>query len=298
MPNTLAHFGVNGLLTKSVYKKTDLVWIYLGCIIPDIPWIIRKIIEFTFPKINGYDLQAYVIIQATLFFSIILSLTFASISKNTLRTFLILSFGSLLHLLLDPVQIKWANGVHLFAPFNWHITEYGFFWPESFGTYFLTFGGLIFFIYTMKELKNVEFPLIISFKKTFTFVVFLIIYFSLPLFFLESVKKADNHFLSTLENHDQRSGKYVEMDRKNVKFNNSTNSYWIESFNHDYIELENVPKITSSRLSIQGKFVNNDKIFVTDFHENWVLFRDGASYFGILLTIITWIIALIKKTKI
>ncbi|MCB9249302.1 MAG: hypothetical protein H6613_12540 [Ignavibacteriales bacterium] len=139
---------------KVHFRKSDLLWIYAGCIIPDFPWIIRKIVETILPSVNGYELQAFVIVEATLFFSILLSLALAVLSKFPVRTFLILSLGSLLHLLLDPIQYKWANGVHLFAPFNWDLIHYGFFWPESFGTYLLTFIGIIFFIYNWQEVKN------------------------------------------------------------------------------------------------------------------------------------------------
>ncbi|MCB9249301.1 MAG: hypothetical protein H6613_12535 [Ignavibacteriales bacterium] len=48
--------------------------------------------------------------------------------------------------------------------------------------------------------------------------------------------------------------------------------------------------ISSSKLSIQGYFVNNDLINVTEYHENWVLFRDGASYAGIALILFAWLI--------
>ena len=290
MPNTLAHIGINGLITKSIFRKSDLLWIYAGCIIPDFPWIIRKVVETILPSVNGYELQAFVIVEATLFFSIILSLALAVLSKFPVRTFLILSLGSLLHLLLDPIQYKWANGVHLFAPFNWDLIQYGFFWPESFGTYLLTFIGIIFFIYNWKEVKNSKPDLIFSQKRIIVFLFLLLIYFSLPIYFMKNVEKTDNHFISTLKNYENRTGKYVEMDRKKVKFNETTNSFWIESFDHDLIELQNVENISSSKLSIQGKFVNNSLINVTNYHENWVLFRDGASYAGIAIILFAWLI--------
>ena len=198
MPNTLAHISINGLITKSIFRKSDLLWIYAGCVIPDFPWIIRKIVETILPSINGYELQAFVIVEATLFFSIILSLALAVLSKFPVRTFLILSLGSLLHLLLDPIQYKWANGVHLFAPFNWDLIQYGFFWPESFGTYLLTFIGIIFFIYNWKEVKNSKRDLIFSQKRIIVFLFLLLIYFSLPIYFMKNVEKTDNHFISTL----------------------------------------------------------------------------------------------------
>ncbi|MCB9218722.1 MAG: hypothetical protein H6610_04585 [Ignavibacteriales bacterium] len=297
MPNTLAHIAINGFSTKKISASSSLLWIYLGCIIPDIPWIIRKIISVLSPSINGYDLQAYVIVQATLFFSIILSFSFSLFSKNILKTFLILSFGSLLHLLLDPIQIKWANGVHLFAPFSWDMTTFGIFWPESFITYLMTISGLIFFVFYWKELKIIK-PNIL-FKKINSFLAFLIIliYFVLPLRFMNNVVKSDNHFISTLKIENERIGKYVEMDRKDVTFNEQTNSYWIKSFNKDIIELKNIERLNSNRISIKGRFISNNIIDVIEYHENWEAFRDGASYLGILLIIFSWILAFRNSLK-
>lgn len=295
MPNTLAHIGINGLLTKSIIKKSDLLWIYLGCLIPDFPWIVRKAVALLMPNINGYELQSYVIVQASLFFSIILSVGFSSLSKKPGKTFLILFLGSLFHLLLDPIQTKWANGVHLFAPINWELINYGIFWPESYVTYLLTFLGLVFFLFTLRELKTYNLDLIISKSRVFGTILFFGVYLFLPITFMPNVVNADNHFVGTLKDIDNRENKYVEMDRRKIRFDESTNSYWIKSFDEDEIELENVSKITSSKLSIKGKFVSTDKIWVTEYHENWVIFRDGSSYVGLFLIFFAWFYSAKRK---
>jgi hypothetical protein len=132
LPNTLAHIGIGGTLTRLAIKGADLKWIYLGCLIPDLPWIFQRLGNILIPNINLYDLRLYVIVQSTLLFSIILSLALTSFSKEYIRTFLILAFGSLIHLLLDSLQEKWTNGVLLLAPFNWDLMNFNLFWPESF----------------------------------------------------------------------------------------------------------------------------------------------------------------------
>ena len=40
MPNSLVHFAVQGVVTRSVLRDADIKWVFLGCIIPDVPWII------------------------------------------------------------------------------------------------------------------------------------------------------------------------------------------------------------------------------------------------------------------
>ncbi len=291
MPNTLAHIALNGPASRFLYKRADILWIYLGCIIPDIAWILRKIIEFLIPSINAYNLQIYSIVQSTLFFSLLLSFGFALVSNSTKKPFIILILGSILHLLFDMLQIKWANGVLLFAPLNWEIINYGIFWPESIITYIFTIFGFIYYLIHCKEIKQVKLPLTINKKKLIGVLIILVLYLVLPIFFITDSKSADNHFVNTLENVAKRAGKYIEMDRKGVLFNEKTNSFWIKSFDESYIELSNINSISSNRLSIKGTFLTNNLIKVYEYHENIELFRDGASYIGLLLIIIAWVIS-------
>ena len=287
MPNTLAHIGVNGFLTRSVLKKSDLFWIYFGTIIPDIPWILQRALGTFFPSINGFDLRLYVIVQASLFFSLILSVALSLLTTNTKKTFLILAIGSLLHLLLDLLQIKWANGVHLFAPFSWKLLNFGLFWPESLPTYILTLGGIIFFIFNWRILTKQNFNLSVKFPKFLYSLVFFTLYFLLPFYFMPQVENANNHFIKTLRNVDERQGKYVEFDRKKIRFNKYTSHYEIQTFDKSYISLVGLKKTNANKISIRGIFIDNKTIKVKEYHENIVWFRDGASYVGILLILLS-----------
>ncbi|PID61980.1 MAG: hypothetical protein CR986_02305 [Ignavibacteriae bacterium] len=294
MPNTLAHIGVNSLITKRVIPKTNIFWIYLGCVISDFPWIFKKIIYLIFPTVNGYNLHAYSIVQASLFFSLLLSLSVSFLSKSFKTTFFTLFLGSLLHLLLDPLQIKWANGVHFFAPFHWELTYFGFFLPEHFITYLLTLLGFIVFIYNWKEISKSKEIFSLKAKNIFLSLFTFSLYATLPFFLYTSAIKADNHFLGTLTSKT-RKDKYIEMDRKNVVFDKNTNSFWIESFNKELIELSGIKNIKSNRISIKGKFKTNNLIYVTDYTENWAFFRDGSSYLGLSLILFCFIV-IIKNT--
>ena len=86
MPNTLVHMGVNSLTQRAIINKADFKWIYIGCIIPDIPWILQRIVQ-KIPAINLYDLRLYSIIQATLLFSLLLSAALSFFSKRYWKTF-------------------------------------------------------------------------------------------------------------------------------------------------------------------------------------------------------------------
>ena len=292
MPNTLTHIAVNGFISKSIFKNSDLLWIYLGCVIPDFPWISMKVIELLSSNLNGYDVKAYAIVQASFLFCIILSASFALIGRNRVRVFLILILGSFLHLILDSMQIKWANGINLFAPFSWEMVSFNLFWPENNITYFLTISGILFFILNWKSITKISRPFKIDKNGLILSLLLIILYFTLPLLMIDSIYKNDLHYLSTLKDYEARVGKYVELDRKKIRFDKKSNSTWINAYDGQYIELGNIPEISARKLSIRGKFIEKELIEVAEYHENWALFRDGSSYIGIVLIGLVWVIVI------
>jgi hypothetical protein len=290
MPNTLVHIGVNGLTSRAIIKSADLKWIYIGCIIPDIPWILQRILK-EIPGVNHYDLRLYSIIQASLLFCLVLSAALSLFSKRYLNTFLILVLGSLFHLLLDAVEIKWANGVHLFAPFNWSLLNFGLVWPENILIGLLTLLGLIYFFWNWKN--AVASPTELVFrnpKRNMFFVLFMLMYFALPLTFMEGPRNADNHFVKTLSNKNDRTGNYMELDRRFFNFKNKT----INIFADEDLKVEGINLNHSAMISVKAKFINNNTIQMREFHEHNADIRDGASYLALLLIAMVWIISVFK----
>ena len=287
MPNTLAHLGIGGTATRLAITKADLKWIYLGCIIPDLPWIFQRLGNVLIPGINLYDLRLYVIVQSTLLFSIILSLSLASFSKEYFKTFLILAFGCLIHLLLDPFQKKWANGTQLFAPFSWEMLNFDLFWPESFPTYFITLFGLFYFIMTFKE--GIVAPLNLDlkrFNRRLIFIGVILIYFLVPLFILDQPFDSDNHFVKTLKNVKERPGKYFEIDRRAYRYENGIGI--LNTFAEEDIILKGMNLKSKETLSIRAKFIDEHTAEVIEYHVHSVLFRDGTSYAGLAMIFIFW----------
>ena len=47
MPNTLGHLGVQGFATRCLYKDAHLGWVYVGCVLPDFPWIVQRLVMAT-----------------------------------------------------------------------------------------------------------------------------------------------------------------------------------------------------------------------------------------------------------
>ena len=295
MPNTLAHLGVAGLATRSVITAADLKWIYVGGILPDLSWILQRILR-KIPGINLYDLNLYITVQSTLLFGLVISLALASLSKEYLKTFSILALGCLIHLLLDSLEIKWANGVHLFAPFKWELLNFNLFWNESIPIYLITLFGLIYFLITYK--KGIIFPLNLELKKLKRWLIlisFVLIYFLLPPFLLNQPLEANNHFIKTLKNVNERPGKYFEIDKRPYRFENGTGI--IKTFANEDIELKKINLKTSETISLKARFIDEKTAEVFDYHIHSPLFRDGSSYIGLTLILIFWIIPFYKYGK-
>lgn len=287
MPNTLAHIGVHGIVTRLLLKNADAKWIYLGCLVPDIPWILQRVVKVIVPEIDRYDLRLYVVIQSSLIFCLLLNAALASLSARYWKTFFILGLGSLLHLFVDALQTKWANGVQFLVPLNWKLTNFGLFWPESFLTYFLTFFGLVYFIWEWwrNGLKSATFPKL-RITRILAGVVILSLYFSIPNFFKNMSMEADNHYLKTLQNTDQRPSKYIEIDR--VLYTPGESGGLLHCFSGEEIPVSGILLETPSVVSIRGKFVNNHHIEVQEYHRHSGRLRDYSSYLGIALIGLYW----------
>lgn len=290
MPNTLAHIGLQAPLTRIGCKAVPLQWVVLGCIIPDIPWILQRILSLA-PGINPIPLQLYVVTQASLFFCCIASLAFALCTRKSGFVFLILTANSALHLLLDACQIKWANGIHLLAPFSWHTTNFAFFWPEHSTSYVLTLMGLAALLFTWRNaLPSDLFLQKPDKKKAITLTLALICYLTTPFFFAKAAYNGDVHYSKTIHERSERAGKAIEIDRG--IYNKATQT--ITPFTNKALSLNNPPVVQSGILSIRGTFDQENTITVTDYHVH-KNHRDHASYAGLFLILLLWTHSLIHQ---
>ena len=287
MPNTLAHMGVARLTSLALFRDADAKWIYIGCVIPDIPWIIQRLVASILPGTNLLDLRLYVIIQASLFFSLVFSAAVSLIFKPTLRIFLLLGFNCLIHLLLDAVQIKWANGVHFLVPLSWQMKGFGIFWPENLFSYFLTGFGLIMVLWYWQDTwRRPVFLSPPSFIRIMASTGLLIVYFSLPFFFFDGPEQLDNHYISTLRHRHARPHRSIAFDR--CYYDPDTQA--IRIFSGEVIKVSGIKSPRAATVSIKGRFVTTDRIKVQVFHIHYP-FRDAASLLGLALITILWFTA-------
>jgi hypothetical protein len=292
MPNTLAHIGLQAPLTRLGLKTAPLQWIVLGCIIPDIPWIIQRIFRLT-PVIDPVNLRMYTVCQASLFFCCILSLAFALLTKRTGFIFLLLTANILIHLLLDACQIKWGNGIHLLAPFSWHITNFGFFWPEHSISYLLTGTGLIACIVNWPKAVKSDLFLQKPNKIKATGLAFTLLFYILaPVFFIDAAYNADVHYSRTIVDKARQTGKTVEIDRGRYGQHTKT----IATYADSALSINNPPAISGKLLSVKGVFDQKNSITITEYHEH-KSHRDYASYAGLGYILLLWLYSIIRMQK-
>lgn len=291
MPNTLAHLGIQGLATRAIMPGADLKWIYLGCIVPDLPWILQRAARPLLSDVSAYDLRLYTIVQSSLFMSLIVAGAFSVFSSRPRRVFAILALGSLLHLLLDAVQEKWANGVHLFAPFSWELLNFGYFWPEDFPTYLLSTLGLLFFVIVWWRVPCGAADLLLPRGRALALGGILLLAYAFgPVVFLSGPEAQDNHSVKTLRARPERPGRAVEFDR--VAYLHRAGGDVLRTFVGEELAVEGIKLDRSGRVSVRGRFVDPDTVLIVELHAHRSLARDLASYLGLTLVLAYWIRAL------
>ena len=296
MPNTLAHFGVQGFVSR-LAGDVDPKWVVLGCIIPDIPWIVQRAVAAAqISLVDPLDLRLYVTVQASLFFSLLLSAAIASLAKRSLSIFAILSLNSFLHLLLDASQTKWANGVHFLAPLTWEMENFGVFWPEDVPTHLLTALGILYIAVTWRAaLKKPLEMASLDTRRILYFSVLLVAYVFMPFVYMDDAERKDNHFVQTLRDLDKRVGQHIEFDRPGYKPRESFGV--ITVFTREQIVVEGIALDRAANVSIKGEFLSADKIRIEAYHIHDSWFRDGASYLGLFYIAVAWGYALFRKSR-
>ena len=297
MPNTLVHLGIQGLGNRFVSKSIDIKWVFLGCIIPDLPWIFRRAIISFDSGINIYDLRLYSIVQATLFFCLVLAFAFALLSEKPRLVFLILAVNSLFHLLLDTVEIKWGNGVHFLAPLNWQLTNFGLVWPDGLLIAIFTVLGLLVCIWLLVRPVSSPIRVLLYPNMRLVAVALLVSLYAVgPLAFVDGPYTANINSIATLQDRGSRVGKEVRIDRETYR--KSDDGDVVFTFADEPLRVEgDIRANKSSQVSLIGEFVDIDAIRIHHLHEYHSAWRDLASYVGLGLFTLLWVAALIRERR-
>ena len=286
MPNTLAHLGAQGLVTRALIGQADLRWIALGAVVPDVPWILQRVVRTVIPGVDPYELRVYAIAQASLLVSLMLCGALALLAVAPRRAFAVLSLNAMLHLLLDAAQTKWANGVHLLAPLHWEPWNLGWFWPESLPTYALTLAGPVVVAWGWWRGWSRGPAITFTVRRAGAAGLLLTSYLLVPVAMREGVARADNHYVSTLRAQD-RTGRDLELDRNRHKPGTTIDSV-ITLAGERLLVREGVLE-RDAIVSVRATFVDHETLRIRELHDHTGWPRDALSYAGLLVVVLLWL---------
>ena len=295
MPNTLVHLGIQGLGSRLAARHIDIKWVFLGCIIPDLPWIFRRAVIGFGLDVDLYDLRLYTVVQASLLFCLILSSAIALVSEKPRSVFVILAANCFIHLLLDTVEIKWGNGVHLLAPLTWHYLSFDLIWPDSALIAVLSLIGLAAAVWFVA--KPTPDPIRLRFRLDNRWIaaVFLVsIYVFAPLALLDGPYSSNISSIATLREEETRPGKAVSMDRENYQQRSEGDT--VTTFTGERLRVTGDLRAgNSTEVSLLGEFVDSGTIRIHRLYEYRSPWRDLASYVGLGIFALCWLLALVRE---
>jgi len=291
VPNTFCHIAVQLPLSRLLWPGADCRLILVGCLIPDLPWIVRRL-GALMPFIDGYHLQLYTIAQASLFLCCLLALAITLgtglDAKRSIFVFTLIAGNCLAHLLLDACQIKWSNGVHLFAPFSWRLLHFDLSWPEHPLWLFLSAAGLFVLFFAWRDSLRRPWPWYWpATGKSRRFrpllaALCLLLYCLAPLACMRPIEREDNGFLATVHEQSARPGKYVEFDRRPFA------DGFLTLFRGERLRLTGALPEKTGLLSVRGRFLSPDTLAVLEWHRQ-NRFRDWASLLALTLIALLFI---------
>lgn len=290
MPNTIAHIGIHAFVTRSIFPWADLKWIFLGAILSDLPFVLKRGITFLGLDVDILDVRLMSVVQASLLFSLVLALVIAQFSNRVVRVFGVLALGVIMHLLLDACQIKWGNGPRLLLPADWSILNFGLFWPEQLPSHLLTLiGAIILVLAFMRPLagqaSDLRLPPLRRWGLVFAGAL---VYLLGPLLLLDLAERSGAGSVQIIR-QAERSGLSVELDR--ARFRTHSNGVDVELYSGRFITLDGIvdelPK--SGKISIKGEFTSHNVINATEYHLNHGQFRELASVLGLGVVLAYWL---------
>ncbi|MEY8800933.1 hypothetical protein AB9K35_11520 [Leisingera sp. XS_AS12] len=299
MPNALAHIGIHALITRGLVRKASMGWILVGCLLPDLPWILQRLVRGLPLEISPYDLRTYMVVQSAFALCLVAAGALACLSTRPLRTGLVLALGCLVHLLLDATQTKWANGVVLFAPFDWRLLNFGFYWPEDGFALAMTSFGFGYFAWAWLRIRPwhgaAAVPLLPR-KRYAAAVCLAAAYMLLPLGLMAPAVQADPHYIGTLRQVEARPGREAGFDRSWV-IREPGKAPALQIWTGEQLQLTGLPLPENARrVSVTGSFIQQRTFAVDALHVHPPQRRDIFSYLG-LMGMAAWAAAGLRRRR-
>ncbi|HOW97024.1 MAG TPA: hypothetical protein P5567_07860 [Kiritimatiellia bacterium] len=296
MPSTLVHLGAQGIVSKAVFRKADLKWVFLGLVIPDVPWILQRAIRVLPFTPNPYDLKLYGVVQSSLAFCLLLGAALALLSSSFWKTWAALAFNSLLHLLLDAAEQKGGNGVFLFAPASWRMTDWDLLPAEGWAVTLLTALGVavgLWGLYQQVRAPAGPIPPLRS-RLLLAAAAGLAAYGLLPLAFIEGPLEADAFSIRTLKDVERRPGRAAAFDRAVFLPEDGGR---LRLFSGEVLRVEGISLDRQALVTAGGVFLAPDRFRADRWVAHTPRYRDAATGLGLAFGAAMWLHAGIRRMR-
>jgi len=285
MPNTLVHFAAQGAASRGVWPRLDARWIYLGCLLPDLPWILRRAVAAFGLSVDPFDLRLYTMALASLAGTLLWCAALAAVTAAARLIFVVLGANALLHLLLDATEVKFGNGVHLAAPFSWRMTSFDLVPGESLVYMVLAAAGALLVVWELSRPRNAVIGFVWSPPRLAASAAFLAAYLSFPLPFLGPIQASDSYSVKTLREVEGRPGRTVRLDR--TAFYATPGGGVVHLWTGEDVRATGARPAHDAIVSLEGTFLapgvlRIDRLFVH--RQN----RDWPSYVALAMLALLW----------
>jgi hypothetical protein len=286
VPNTLVHFAAQGAASRGLWRRLDPRWIYLGCLLPDVPWILRRAVVGLGLPVDAFDLRLYTMAQASLAGTLLLCAAVAFATAAPRLVLAVLGTNALLHLLLDATELKWGNGVHLAGPFSWRMTSFDLVPGESPVYLVLAVAGAILVAWEIVRPRAAALGFVRRPSRLAASAALLAAYFVFPLPFLGAIEASDSYSVKTLREVEARPGRTVGLDR--TAFVAAPAGGFVHLWTGERVRAAGHVPGHDATVSLYGTFLAPDVLRVDRLVEHRQD-RDWPSYLALALLTLVWI---------
>ncbi|HSD28716.1 MAG TPA: hypothetical protein VLL75_15545 [Vicinamibacteria bacterium] len=285
MPNTLVHFAAQGAASRGLWPRLDARWIYLGCLLPDVPWILRRaVVGFGIP-VDVFDLRLYTMALASLAGTLLLCAALALATVAPRLVLAVLGTNALFHLLLDATELKFGNGVHLAAPLSWRMTSFELLPGESTVYLVLAAAGALLVAWELTRPRNADLRFVVTPWRLVASAALLAAYLLFPLPFLGAIEASDSYSVKTLREVEARPGRAVRLDR--TSFHPTPSGGVVELWTGESVRATGALPRHEGTVSLEGTFLAPDVLRIDRLFEHRQN-RDWPSYVALLLLGVLW----------
>lgn len=280
MPNTLVHFAAQGAASHALWRGLDPRFVYLGCLLPDLPWILRRAIVGLGLPVDTFDLRLYTMGLASLAVTLLLAAAVAAVTRAPRRVLAMLGLNALLHLVLDATEVKFGNGVHLCAPLSWRMTSFDLVAGESPVYLALSIAGALLVAWEIAREHRTRAVFDLRPRRLASAALLVAAYLVAPLPFLGAIEASDSYSVKTLRERDARAGRAVNLDR--TAFLATPAGGYVQLWTGELVRATGALPTHDATVSLHGTFLESDVLRVDRLLEHRRN-RDWSSYLGLLL---------------